>query len=128
MLEHFSHFIVHITQHPLQQAARMQELGAANWQPLVDIYECEDFFRIIAEIPDVDKHRINVSVQDNILRIAGVRYKRVPDTAQSVVQMEIPHGEFARLIELPKSLDADALEAEYENGYLTLQAPKKRHE
>ena len=77
----------------------------------------------------IDRERLSVSVNQGVLRIHGFRPNRVPDGARHVHQMEIPHGPFARFVTLPACTDVAHIEAEYEQGYLTVRIPRgRRHE
>ena len=98
----------------------------ASWQPLVDIYECPDSIRVVAELPGVDKKRIRVTVEHGVLRIEGYRNPVVPDSARNVHQMEIPYGHFFRAIRLPRSIDVDRINAKHEKGYLKMVIPRNK--
>lgn len=94
------------------------------WQPLVDVYECQEATVLVAELPGVEQDQITVTVQSNCLRITGIRNKHIPKDTHRVHQMEIPHGPFARLIELPPSCDVEHIEARFDQGYLMIRLPR----
>ncbi|NIA14798.1 MAG: Hsp20 family protein [Nitrospiraceae bacterium] len=94
------------------------------WQPLVDIYERPDCLVVVAELPGVAEDDVLVTVEGNLLRIAGSRPKKIPTDTERVHQMEIPHGPFERLLELPHRTDTEAIDAQYEKGYLTVIIPR----
>ena len=73
----------------------------ANWEPPLDIYETEAELWIIAALPGVELPDLDVSVEGNVLFIAGQR--RLPAAARgaSIHRLEIPHGRFERRIRLP---------------------------
>lgn len=94
------------------------------WQPLADVYERPDGMVIVVELPGVAKSEIEVSVEGACLKVKGVRRKNIPADTQRVHQMEIPYGPFARAVELPGYADLEHIEADFENGYLTVTVPR----
>lgn len=107
-----------------EAAARLEDMNSGPWQPAVDIYEREDSFVVIVDLPGVRKKDIEVSVQQNVLKISGVRQKKVPEGTTHVHQMEIPDGAFARFLRLPSSASIEAIDAEFKDGYLTVTIPR----
>ena len=108
------------------ESTDLEHFHSVTWQPLVDIYEQDDTVVIVVELPGVDKEEIDVTIEHEILRITGMRPKRIPDATQHVHQMEIPYGRFTRLVKLPASSNVDNVEAEYSEGYLTITIPRMR--
>lgn len=108
----------------LHPAGRAAQLRSATWEPMIDVYERANGIVIIAELPGVDKERINVAIEEGKLKISGFRPKQIPDAAQHVHQMEIPYGPFAREIPLPDWADVGCIQAGYEGGYLTVEVPR----
>lgn len=95
------------------------------WQPLVDIYEEADRITVVAELPGIDRDQVRVAAETGVLRISGVRPKKIPIDTTRVHQMEIPYGPFERAIDLPAGSDIDHIEADYDQGYLTVRIPRK---
>jgi HSP20 family protein len=77
-----------------------------------------------ADLPDVDPAKLDVTVTEgNTLTVAGER--TAPEVPGAVwVRQERPYGRFARTVTLPVLVDADKVEASYENGVLKLTLPK----
>lgn len=105
-------------------AGSFPHVPSTGWQPLIDIYECSGGLHILVELPGIDKDQLSVSVEENVLKIAGFRPKAVPASTHNVHQMEIPYGHFARYVRLPASSNVDQINAKYENGYLTIEIPR----
>jgi HSP20 family protein len=99
-------------------------ISAATWHPPVDIYERDESFVVVVELPGVDTDRINVHAEQETLVIEGCRGKRLPDQTRCVQQMEIPHGPFTRLLRLPDNVDIARIHMAYADGYLTIEIPK----
>jgi HSP20 family molecular chaperone IbpA len=74
--------------------------STASWQPPVDIFETDREIWIIAALPGVETGDIEVSIDDDVVIIAGRR--RLPAAARGAVihRLEIPRGRFERRIRL----------------------------
>lgn len=107
----------------LQNADRLSEPHSGTWQPLVNVYERADDIVVMVELPGVDKDKIRVDIEGDILRIEGERPARIPEGTHHMQQMEIPVGRFARLLRLPRNAERENVEAEYDKGYLTITIP-----
>lgn len=94
--------------------------------PPLNVWEDENSLYVEAELPGLGKDEIEVSVVGgNTLTIAGERRPRTPGKVFWLRQ-ECEHGRFSRTVTLPTVVNADAIEAAYEGGVLTLTLP--RHE
>jgi HSP20 family protein len=93
------------------------------WQPPTDLYETDDGYTIRLEIAGMNVEDFFIQYDQNLLVISGRR----PMTNQKCAyhRMEIPTGEFISSVELPAQVDINAAAAEYENGFLTIQIPRK---
>jgi HSP20 family protein len=93
------------------------------WHPPTDLYETEDGYTIRLEIAGMNVEDFFIQYDQNLLVISGRR----PMTNQKCAyhRMEIPTGEFISSVELPANVDINAAAAEYENGFLTIQIPRK---
>jgi len=97
--------------------------SAAPYPPL-NVWEDGDNLYVEAEVPGLGRDQIDVSVSDgDTLTIAGERRLRVPEAA-AWLRRECGYGRFARTVTLPAMVDADAVEATYDGGVLTLTLPK----
>jgi HSP20 family protein len=75
--------------------------AAVNWEPPVDVFESERELIIVAALPGVEPQDVEISIEQDVLRVAGAR--RLPTAARgtAIHRMEIPHGRFERRIRLP---------------------------
>lgn len=92
--------------------------------PPVNLWSDEDHVYAEVELPGLDPAKIDVTVAEgNTLQINGSR--ELPQAEGAVwVRQERPAGTFTREIELPVVVDADRVQAKYENGVLKLTLPK----
>jgi len=104
--------------------AELGQLSSSTWHPLVDIYERDEAIVVVVELPGVEKSQIRVTAEGDVLKITGVRNKRIPSATQHVHQMEIPYGPFMRSVKLPSCSDIESIQAEYRDGYLTIEIPR----
>jgi HSP20 family molecular chaperone IbpA len=70
----------------------------AVWELPVDIYETERELCVMAALPGVEQRDLEVSIEGDVLVIAGIRrFPSLPDDAV-IHRLEIPHGHFERRI------------------------------
>jgi len=101
------------------------DMTFADWAPSVDIEEAEDKYVIKADLPGVDKKDIDVKLENGVLSIRGEKNVE-KETGKNTRQhrRERFHGSFARSFTLPDAVKADAVDASYRDGVLTLHIPK----
>ncbi len=96
------------------------------WVPPVDIYEgSNDELVIKAELPDVDKDAIELTVDNGTLTIKGEKRFDANVKEEQVHRVERRYGTFSRSFSLPPSVDAGKVSADYRNGVLTIRLPKR---
>jgi len=95
-----------------------------SWSPPTDVYETEASFVVRVEVAGMRESDFAINVDRNFLLISGVR----PDSPnrRAYHQMEIRFGEFSTAIELPLDVDVDRVEAEYQDGFLSVIFPKSK--
>ena len=94
------------------------------WMLPLDVSETEDAFIVKASIPGVNPDDIDISLADNVLTIkAEIKDEKEIEDAKYHLK-ERRFGVYSRAITLPTAVDADKVEAVYENGVLTLTIPK----
>jgi HSP20 family protein len=96
------------------------------YSPAVDIFESEEAITLIADVPGVDKEKLDIKVEDRKLTITGL----VDETEERLrpVYTEYGIGGYTRGFTLSDAIDDSKIKASYENGVLTLSLPKaERH-
>jgi len=89
----------------------------------IDVKAESDSFTITALLPGVDPENLELQIVNEIVTIAG-ELDAAREEGASYLLAERPSGRFHRVISLPTPLDAGKVEAELENGILTLKIPK----
>jgi HSP20 family protein len=99
-------------------------LPLATWAPLVDITEDENEFLIKAELPEVRKEDVRVSVENGVLAISGERKVEQEEKTTKFHRIERSYGSFMRSFTLPDGTDAAKVKAEFKDGILRVHLPK----
>jgi HSP20 family protein len=95
-----------------------------NWIPPVDIYETDDHDLVVkAELPDMAREDIDVTVENNALILRGTRKLPEGVKEEQIRRIERSYGAFNRAFTLPTTVDATKVSAEYRNGVLTVKLP-----
>ena len=95
-----------------------------SWVPPVDIYETDSHDLVItADLPDVTREEIEVTVEHNTLTLRGTRARPSDVKEEQFRRVERRHGAFTRSFTLPEMVDAFKVSAEHRNGVLTVKLP-----
>ena len=97
---------------------------AVSWRPAANISETEDEYLIRAELPEVEKKDVEVSVHDGVISIRGERRLEKREEGEKQHRIESFYGSFARSFSLPADVDEKAIHAESKDGVLTVHLPK----
>ena len=93
--------------------------------PAVDVVESEQSYEITADLPGMDEKNIEVKVTDGVLTMKGERQEEKEEKKTGYYLQERSFGSFQRSFEMPESVDADKIEANFKKGVLTVKLPKK---
>jgi HSP20 family protein len=94
----------------------------------VDVYE--DGNNVVAEmhIAGMDPKKLDITVEDNYLRVIGSKEELKEDKHKNYYYREIQRGSFERTIRLPATVKEDDAKASYEDGVLKIVIPKEEAE
>jgi HSP20 family protein len=95
------------------------------WAPSVDAYETENELVIKADLPGTTEKDLDVRVENNMLTIGGERKFEQEVKEENYLRMERSYGSFHRTFSLPNTVDAQAIQAQYTDGVLTVTLPKR---
>jgi len=100
--------------------------GESALVPL-DVYATDEELVVEANLPGVKPDEVEITVEGDILMIAGdIRSSRKDDEGSTILS-EIRRGAFTRTLTLPAGLEPDRATATFEDGVLTLRIPKAEH-
>jgi HSP20 family protein len=108
----------------LSRSNGKETLIIADWTPSVDISETEGEYQITAEIPDVKKEDVKVTLEDGVLTIQGERRQEKEEKGKKYHRIERSYGTFVRSFTLPDLIDDEKVKAEFKDGILSLSLPK----
>lgn len=93
-------------------------------KPAIDVKETDKEVVAEVEIPGFDPKKVDVSVEDGVLRVKGVMDEGKEEKEKGYWRKEIHKGSFERIVRLPVAVKEDAVEATYEKGLLKIVMPK----
>lgn len=97
---------------------------AGSFSPALDVEETDEAFTLHVELPGVNADDVDLSIEDNVLSVAGQRDFYNDKSAEGFRRVERRFGRFHRAIRLPDRVDADKISAQYRDGLLTVTVPK----
>ncbi len=100
------------------------EYENAVWMPLTDIYEDKDKFTLKIDLPGIKKEDVKISYTNGNLNISGERVQESENKDAKCHRMEKSYGKYFRSFSLPELIQADKINAEFNNGQLTITVPK----
>lgn len=100
--------------------------ASTDFMPAVDFQETEKEYIVRSDLPGLEKDKINITVENNMLTLQGVRQtsSETNDPKQGFYSQERSYGSFARSLPLPGPVDENNIHADYKNGVLTITLPK----
>lgn len=108
----------------LQRESGKEALTIADWVPTVDISETEDEYLIKAELPEIKKEDVKVTLDEGVLTIQGERKQDKEEKGKKYHRVERSYGRFVRRFALPDYVDDGKTTAEFSDGVLSLHLPK----
>ncbi|HLB84792.1 MAG TPA: Hsp20/alpha crystallin family protein [Steroidobacteraceae bacterium] len=97
-----------------------------DWAPAADVSETDGEYLIKAELPEVRKDDLNITVQEGVLTLAGERKEEKREDNEKVHRIERFHGSFSRRFTLPDDADEQGIKAESKDGVLVIHIPKQK--
>ena len=123
-LEDMSERLNRVFSRPSLRTSGKENLTVADWMPTVDISETEGEYLIKAELPEVRKEDVKVTVENGVLTLQGERRQEKEEKGKRFHRVERSYGSFVRRFTLPESVDESSVKAEYKDGVLNLHLPK----
>jgi len=106
------------------RAADDDVMRRGAWAPPVDIYDSGNHELVIkAELPDMSKDDIEITVENNTLTLRGEKKMDSAMKDECCHRIERTYGTFSRTFSLPTTVDTSKVSADYKNGVLTVKLP-----
>lgn len=100
--------------------------GVNTWSPAVDVRESDNELRLEVELPGIKPDEVEITADNGILTIRGEKNseRKEGDEESRYHVVERTYGSFMRSFQLPQGLDESKIEADYNNGILSVHIPK----
>jgi HSP20 family protein len=101
----------------------IHSLTVADWSPEVDISQDDHEYLLKADLPEMKKDDVRVTVEDGILSVSGERKSVKEDQKKKFHRIERSFGNFRRSFTLPEDADSTKVTAEFRDGVLKVHLP-----
>ena len=101
-------------------------LKVADWSPEIDISQDDHEYLLKADLPEMKKDDVRVTVEDGILCVSGERKGEKEDQNRKFHRTERAFGNFRRSFTLPEDADSTKVTAEFRDGVLKVHLPTTR--
>jgi HSP20 family protein len=91
----------------------------------VNISEDEQGYSLELNVPGRNKEDFKLDVENGLLTISYEKKEEAENQAHKFVRKEFTYSSFKRSFSLDEKINAEAIEAKYENGILRITLPKK---
>ena len=105
--------------------SRREDETLAAWVPPVDITEEKERIVITAELPGFQENEISIQTENGMLTISGERRFEKESEGRNYHRVERAYGQFLRSFSLPNNVDREKIKADFENGLLKVELPKR---
>jgi HSP20 family protein len=99
-------------------------LTLADWAPMVNISENDAEYLISADLPEVKREDVRVSMENGMLTLTGERKMEKQDSGTKHHVIEQSYGRFVRSFSLPGNIDPSKVEATFKDGVLRVHITK----
>ena len=101
-----------------------ESLKLPDWSPLVDITEDDHEYLFKADLPEVKKEDVKVTVENGTLTVSGERKSEKEEKKKKFHRVERSYGSFERIFTVPEEADPNKITAEFKDGVLKVRLPK----
>jgi HSP20 family protein len=101
-----------------------ESLTVTEWAPSVDIVEDDKEWLVKADLPEVKKEDVKVTVENGVLTFTGERKFEKEEKDKKYHRIERSYGNFLRSFTLPDAADGSKVNAEFKDGVLKVHLPK----
>jgi HSP20 family protein len=98
------------------------------WTPTLDVSETEGEFLVRADLPAVKRDDVSVTIDNDVLTIAGERKFEKVEQSEKIHRRESLRGSFSRSLSLPDNVNRSDIHAESRDGVLTIHVLKTKSE
>jgi HSP20 family protein len=103
-----------------------ENLAVTDWTPSCNIAETDKEYHIRAELPDVKRDDVHVTLDQNVLTIQGERREEKEDKGIRFHRRELSYGKFTRSFTMPDDADEAKVDANFKDGILEVVIGKSK--
>ena len=100
-------------------------LTSGTFVPAVDIYEDERSITLKIEVPGMNEKDLDIKLENNTLTVSGERKFEKEEKEENFHRIERRYGSFSRSFTLPNTVESENVQADYENGILSIKLAKR---
>ena len=105
-------------------AGSQELMTVTEWAPKVDITEDDKEWLVKADLPEVKKEDVKLTVENGVLTITGERKLEKEEKGKKYHRIEKSYGNFFRSFSLPEGADGSKISADFKDGVLNVHLPK----
>lgn len=100
--------------------------GMSTWNPAVDVRETDQELALELELPGIKPEEVELTAENGVLTVRGEKRseRKEGDESSRYHMVERSYGSFTRSFQLPQGIDETKIEADYNNGILSIHIPK----
>jgi HSP20 family protein len=99
---------------------------SSDWLPAIDIAEDEKEYTVKADLPDVKREDVHVTLRNGSISLTGERRREKEDKGKTYHRIERSYGKFERTFTLPENTTSENIKAEFKGGTLQIHLPKTK--
>lgn len=99
-------------------------MTVTEWTPSVDITEDDKEWLVKADLPELKKEDVKVTVENGVLTISGERKLEKEEKNKKYHRIERAYGAFVRSFSVPDGTDSEKVSAEFKDGVLKVHLLK----
>ena len=107
-------------------SGEIHSMAVADWSPEVDISEDDQGYLLKADLPEMKKDDVRVTVEEGVLSVSGERKSEKEDQKKKFHRIELSFGTFRRSFTLPEDADSTKVTADLRDGVLRVHLPTAR--
>jgi HSP20 family protein len=108
-----------------RQMDRMSLLVESRWRPDADIYETTRTVEIVVDLAGVQEKDFEVQLFEDALVVEGRRHLAAPEHTTTFHSVRIRQGSFRLEVPLAAAVDAERVDARYDDGLLRISLAKR---
>ncbi len=127
--------LIRFNQHPVSMLNELMEdfdrslfnrqNGRQFMTPAVNIRENEEGFVLEMAAPGMQKSDFKINLDNNVLTLSSEKQEEKEESNERYSRREFNYGSFTRSFSLPKTINLDKIKADYKDGILSINLPKR---